>query len=125
MLDMCHRGHTVDDIYKAVTISNEMGIKTNIDFIFGLPHETTEDIKKTLQVMKDLIKLGGRVHAHTFIPLPQTPFENEKVTKLDKSLKKKLQDMNYRGNLYGDWRKQEKLALKISKYLKRNKPKTP
>ncbi|MGV9171417.1 MAG: TIGR04013 family B12-binding domain/radical SAM domain-containing protein [Promethearchaeia archaeon] len=120
MLNICHRGHTVDDIYNAVTISNKMGLKTNIDFIFGLPKETTEDIQQTIKVMEDLIKRGGRVHAHTFMPLPQTPFENKTVTKLDKKLKKKLQDMNYRGNLYGDWRKQEKLALKVSKYLRNN-----
>ncbi|MFO8017603.1 MAG: TIGR04013 family B12-binding domain/radical SAM domain-containing protein [Promethearchaeia archaeon] len=119
ILDLCNRGHTVENIYEAVKITNKMGLQANIDFIFGLPPEKTEDIKQTIHVMEDLIKLGGRIHAHTFIPLPQTPFETKKASKLDKNLKKKLQNINYHGNLYGNWRKQEKLALKISEYFRK------
>ncbi|MFQ6057028.1 MAG: TIGR04013 family B12-binding domain/radical SAM domain-containing protein [Methanosarcinales archaeon] len=36
ILKECKRGHTIDDIYKAVELTLEAGLKVNVDFIFGL-----------------------------------------------------------------------------------------
>ena len=118
ILDLCHRGHTVEDIYNAVKLTLKSGLKANVDFIFGLPGETEEDVKLTIKVMNDLVKMGARIHAHTFIPLPQTPFAKAAPGKISENLKKIIEGWISRGIVYGDWRKQERIAERIAKYLR-------
>lgn len=117
ILDLCHRGHTVEDIYNAVKITLRAGLKANVDFIFGLPGETKEDLELTLKVMKDLIKIGAKIHAHTFIPLPQTPFAKASPGSI-KEIKKMISDLIPKGFIYGEWEKQERIAKRIAEYLK-------
>ncbi|WP_038056836.1 TIGR04013 family B12-binding domain/radical SAM domain-containing protein [Thermodesulfobacterium hydrogeniphilum] len=117
ILDLCHRGHTVEDVYTAVKLTIKAGLKAKVDFIFGLPGETEEDVKKTIKVIKDLTQMGAIIHAHTFMPLPQTPFAYEKPGKIDKELFRVINKLLGKGLLFGDWQKQEKLSEKISEYL--------
>ena len=70
--------------------------------------------------MKNLTDMGARIHAHTFMPLPKTPFANMPIKIFTPTFKKQIEILNRKGNLYGDWKKQEKLAIKISKYLTEN-----
>ncbi|MFX1258296.1 MAG: TIGR04013 family B12-binding domain/radical SAM domain-containing protein [Promethearchaeota archaeon] len=118
ILDLCHRGHTVNDIYNAVELTLKSKIRANVDFIFGLPKETEEDQKLTIKVIKDLINMGARIHTHSFIPLPQTPFAKETVRRRNKKIKQVIKNLTSRGFAFGDWKKQEKMAIKIAKYLK-------
>jgi len=118
ILDLCHRGHTIQDVYKAVELTIDSKLKANVDFIFGLPHEIEEDIDLTIEVIKDLVSIGARIHTHSFIPLPQTVFSKMSVKKLDKKLRVMIQELNSKGIAYGDWKRQEKLAMKIANYFK-------
>lgn len=118
VLDLCHRGHTVEDVYNAVKMTLDFGLKANVDFIFGLPHETEEDSKISFQFMKKLAKMGAKIHAHTFLPLPQTPFIYEPPGKVDKTVEKEIRLLISKGMIYGDWKKQEKMAHKITEYFK-------
>lgn len=119
VLDLCHRGHTVADIYTSVELTLKAGLKANVDFIFGLPGETREDIELTIKMMSYLIETGARIHAHTFMPLPQTPFSKSWVGKrIAKRTRKMIKKLIPKGFVYGDWEEQEKVALKIAKYLK-------
>ena len=118
ILDFIRRGHDIQSIYKAVELTRQAGLKANVDFIFGLPSETDDDISLTLKVIKDLNKLGARIHAHTFMPLPQTPLKKEKGGKISPALRKEINRLCSNGILYGDWQKQEKIAAKISTKLK-------
>jgi len=118
ILDSCHREHTVQDIYSAVDLTLENNLKINVDFIFGLPGESDEDIKLTIKLMKDLTNRGARLHAHSFIPLPQTPFAKVPVNKVKDIYKKEIKMLISKGFAFGDWQKQEKLAIKIAKYMK-------
>ncbi len=113
MLDHCHRGHTIHDIYTAVELTSKFGLLPNVDFIFGLPGEEEQDKIQTRECMKDLISMGARIHAHFFIPLPGTPFAGASVRNIDKETRKFLKKYNYKGKVYGNWRKQEKIV----KYL--------
>ena len=106
ILDLCHRGHTVEDVYQAVRLTLKSGLKVNVDFIFGLPEEGEEEIFDSIKVMQDLIKLGARIHAHTFIPLPQTPFSKSSGTVLSSDLFKFLKKGESDGTVFGDWQKQ-------------------
>jgi len=120
ILDLCNRGHKVSDIYNAVEIVIKSGLKANVDFIFGLPDENEEDIRLTIKLMEDLIKMGAKIHAHTFIPLPQTPFEKKGPGKIDKNIKKFISKYIPKGIIYGNFIEQEKISKMISEYL-RNK----
>ncbi len=118
VLDFCHRGHTVQDIYNAVILTIKAGLKANVDFIFGLPGETKEDVELTLKVIQDLIKIKAKIHAHTFMPLPQTPFAKMPAGKIDKSIYLMLKKLAPQKVVYGSWEKQVRLARKIENYFK-------
>jgi hypothetical protein len=68
--------------------------------------------------MKELTQMGAKIHAHTFMPLPNTPYSTMPVKSFSNEFRKQIELLNARGILYGDWRKQEEIAFKISKYLK-------
>ena len=117
VLELCNRGHTVEDVYNAVKIAIKKGVSVSLDFIFGLPGETKEDIEKTIKVMRDFIKMGAKIHAHTFMPLPQTPFAKAKPGKVDRRIIMAVRHEIPKGIVYGTWHNQQILAEKIAKYL--------
>ncbi|MFX1302372.1 MAG: TIGR04013 family B12-binding domain/radical SAM domain-containing protein [Promethearchaeota archaeon] len=121
ILDLCHRGHTIADINKAVDLAFKRDLKANVDFIFGLPGERNEDVKLTINMMRELSNKGARIHAHSFIPLPQTPFANESVKRIDELYNKEIKKLISKGFAFGDWKKQERIAIKISNYMKKIK----
>ena len=121
ILDSCNRGHSVEDIYHAVRCTINSGLMANVDFIFGLPNETKQDVQDTLNVIDDLTKLGARIHAHTFIPLPGTPFKYQKPTRLDKNLRKRIRDLANQELIYGDWRQQQIIGRRMMKYFAKSK----
>ncbi|MBN1801344.1 MAG: TIGR04013 family B12-binding domain/radical SAM domain-containing protein [Candidatus Lokiarchaeota archaeon] len=121
ILDVCHRGHDVSDIYDSVDLTIKNGLKVNVDFIFGLPGENNEDVLLTIDLMKKLSRKGARIHAHAFIPLPMTPFASKTARRLDEVLVREIRELTSKGQAFGDWKKQERIAVKISKYLKSTK----
>ncbi|MFX1426169.1 MAG: TIGR04013 family B12-binding domain/radical SAM domain-containing protein [Promethearchaeota archaeon] len=118
ILDLCHRGHTVDEIYRAVDLTLKNNLKINVDFIFGLPGETNEDIELTIEMMKKLSSRGARIHAHSFIPLPQTPFSKKPAKRVNRGYKKEISNLIAKGQAFGNWGNQEKLAIRIANYLR-------
>ncbi|MDK2860993.1 MAG: hypothetical protein PWP33_196 [Thermodesulfobacterium sp.] len=118
ILQLCKRSHTVEDVYRAVKLTVKAGLTPKVDFIFGLPYETEEDVRQTIKVIKDLVKIGAVVHAHTFIPLPQTPFLYKPPVKLSGDLIKLIKSLTGKGLLFGDWEAQQKLSQKIYNYFK-------
>lgn len=118
MLEKCHRGHSIDDVYNAVRIITKYGMVPNVDFMFGLPDESKFDIDSSIKVIKDLISMGAKIHAHTFMPLPQTPFMNEKGGTVNEQLKKYIKVYVDNGIVYGNWGEQAVLSKKIEKYIR-------
>ncbi len=102
ILDLCNRGHTVKDIFDATELILKNGLKANIDFIFGLPEETEKDVQETIKVIKELVKIGAKIHAHTFYPLPQTPFATKKHEKIGNELKLLIKEYLPKGYIYGN-----------------------
>lgn len=122
ILDICHRDHTVEDVYRAVEFVVKARLRANVDFVFGLPYENEEDIRLTIKVIDDLVKMGAKIHAHTFIPLPQTPFAKKSGGRVNKELRRIIiKKLVPKGVMYGDWREQEKIAKRIVRYLKTGK----
>ena len=117
ILKSSHRGHTVDDVYNAVRIAKKHGFIANVDFIFGLPGETIEDAEMTIRMMSDLADIGAKIHAHTFMPLPQTRYEQAHYGRVRQQSRDMISKLLYKGIVYGDWERQEKLSEKIHAYL--------
>ncbi|MCX7715955.1 MAG: TIGR04013 family B12-binding domain/radical SAM domain-containing protein [Endomicrobia bacterium] len=103
ILQLCNRQHTISDVYNAVEILTQANFKVNLDFIFGLPFETKQDLKETINVIDELVnKYKVRIHAHKFTPLPQTKFENLKFSDIT-PIKEYLFTLKIKGYLYGNF----------------------
>ncbi|HOW89924.1 MAG TPA: TIGR04013 family B12-binding domain/radical SAM domain-containing protein, partial [Elusimicrobiales bacterium] len=110
MLEAIKRGHTVEDVYRAVGLAAGAGFETDVDFIFGLPGETETDAELTLKVIADLTGMGARIHAHTFMPLPQTAFAGKVPAPLSARTEKALRTICSRGQAFGQWEKQRLIS---------------
>lgn len=108
------RGHGVEEIRRAVALCREHGFTPNVDFILGLPEETPEDAEATLALMESLADQGARVHGHTFMPLPGTPFREAAPGQVDPRLHARLDRLAARGRFYGQWRAQQAQARGIA-----------
>jgi B12-binding domain/radical SAM domain protein len=101
MLDACRRSHDVESVVRAVTLARKYGYKIIVDFIFGLPGETSEDLKETLATIDELVRLGARIHPHIFAPLPQTPFSSAAPGNLSPEIIEALERFKSRRGIYG------------------------
>lgn len=118
VLKLCHRGHTVEDIYKAVSLTIKAGFKANVDFIFGLPGEQREDVLATIAFMNELVSMGARIHTHTFMPLPQTAFSRMSGEPIAADLRALINKLVSTKVAYGNWIEQENIAKQIINYNK-------
>lgn len=109
-----HRGHDVETVVRAVSLAVEGGFVPNVDFILGLPGEAPEDVKATLELMRRLSELGAKVHGHTFMPLPGTPYRDAAPGSVDDETRRELDRLASQGRLYGHWKQQVKLASGIA-----------
>lgn len=110
MLDSLNRGHTVDDVSRAVALILEAGLAASVDFIFGLPGETDDDKRLSMEMIEELTAMGARVHSHTFIPLPGTPLAKSAAGVVDEELARYLSRLANKGLQFGQWKKQQRLA---------------
>jgi B12-binding domain/radical SAM domain protein len=125
MLDAIHRGHTAHDVMNAVKLILEFGFIANVDFIFGMPGETQEDIDASLEFMRQLTDMGARVHSHTFMPLVGTPLSNGKPGVVDGKTKGMLESLRSRGLEYGHWKQQEVIAETTTNFVKQQTSQRP
>jgi B12-binding domain/radical SAM domain protein len=110
ILEYICRGHGVQEVYRAVELTLKSGLKANVDIIFGLPNETAEDARLTLTMARRLARMGARIHAHTFMPLPGTPFGRMPPGRMRPMMKKEAERLVAIGKLYGQWKTQESIA---------------
>lgn len=115
LLRLIGRGHLSEDVLRAVENAASAGFIPIVDFIFGLPQETEEDFQQTLALIQKLLSQGAQIHAHTFMPLPGTPFAKVAPRKLSKKEMKLLGKLAREGKLFGQWQTQQKIAEKISR----------
>ena len=119
VLARSHRGHGVEAIRRATRIAVECGFVPDVDFILGLPGEGPEEIEETVALMHELADAGARVHAHTFLPLPGTPFRDAAPGSVDPETVRRLDRLAARGKLYGGWKRQVTLARELSERRRR------
>lgn len=115
MLTHCRRGHCVSDIFSAVSRTLAAGLKPHVDFIFGLPGETAEDLDSTIRVLRELTAMGATIHAHTFMPLPQTRFAAEPPGVISGRLRQLIRELIRSDRLYGVWHRQLREADRVAR----------
>lgn len=114
------RGHDAAEVERAVAKCVEHGFVPHVDFLFGLPGETADDIEVSLAMMDRLVAHGAKVHGHTFLPLPGTPFRRATPGAIDATTRKRLLRLASQGRLYGQWEQQAEAAPRIATTALRN-----
>ncbi|MEM1805130.1 MAG: TIGR04013 family B12-binding domain/radical SAM domain-containing protein [Ignisphaera sp.] len=113
VLHKIHRRHDVDTIVNAVDILTRNGFEVDVDLILGFEFEDDDDIIETINLINKLKKYKTRIHLHTFIPLPGTPFSSMRFKSINENIRRYLFKLVGEGRAYGDWIDQEKIAQYI------------
>ncbi len=111
LLKSIQRGHTFEDVLQAITILNQYKFQVDLDFIFGLPGETEDDLQQSLSFFNHVLEgkyPNVKIHTHTFMPLPGTPFAKEKHGIVDSRIMKIIGKLTHRGKAYGEYQAQAK-----------------
>jgi B12-binding domain/radical SAM domain protein len=104
LLGAMGRGHDAATVDRAAALALEAGFRPSVDFVFGLPGETEDDRAATRRQLERLARLGARVHAHAFDPLPGTPWAREPRGRIDRETGALLARLHQSGRAYGEWR---------------------
>jgi B12-binding domain/radical SAM domain protein len=115
VLESTRRGHTVEDVRRAVRLSVAAGFLPNVDFLLGLPGEAPDDARASLALAEELIDMGARIHSHAFMPLPGTPLAGAEPAPIAPETALAMARMESRGAMYGQWRQQVVAAGELLK----------
>jgi len=102
VLRLLRRGHTVEDVVRAVDLCRENGLVPVVDFIFGLPFESDDDQRATLDLVR-MVTRAGKAHIHYFMPLPGTPLKQSRPRPLLPETEKILGKLALGGRITGSW----------------------
>jgi len=108
------RGHDAATVERATVRCIEHGFVPHVDFLFGMPGEEPADVEATLAMMDRLVARGAKVHGHTFLPLPGTPFRKAAPGALTTEMRRRLLAMASKGQVYGQWEQQERTARELA-----------
>ena len=111
LLRAVHRGHTIEEVYRAAEIITAAGLKCVVDFIFGLPGETEEDRQLTIQAIHRLTRLGATINSHFFYPLPGTPLARSAPGAPDEETLQFLRSLSDGGHAAGRWQARLKTLM--------------
>ena len=114
MLRRSHRGHGVAVVEEAVRVALAEGFTPNVDVIFGMPGETEDEAMATVALVERLAWLGARIHGHSFMPLPGTPWRDEQPAQLGRAPLAALQRLTSEGAIYGTWERQREVAAELA-----------
>ena len=114
VLAAAKRGHDVEEVRRAVRLGVQEGFRINVDMIFGMPGEGPADVDASLALARELADLGARIHAHTFMPLPGTPWRDAPPGDVDPATISEVDRLSSRGALYGHWQRQREHANQLA-----------
>lgn len=103
MLKLMNRGHSVEDVRRAVEITKQAGLEPRIDVIFFCPGEEKDDRRETFNFIEEMGRMGVVTYAHIFMPLPGTPWADESPQIDPKSLRR-IESLVGKGYVKGNWR---------------------
>ncbi|MFX1602221.1 MAG: TIGR04013 family B12-binding domain/radical SAM domain-containing protein [Promethearchaeota archaeon] len=114
VLDTVNRHHTVEEGLDAIRMSFDCGFTPHVDMMFGLPGETRDELRASIEMCEELAGMGAMVHGHVFMPLPGSAFENMPPGTLDPESRSALGELSRKGMLTGSWSTQETMAAELA-----------
>ncbi|MDD1706128.1 MAG: TIGR04013 family B12-binding domain/radical SAM domain-containing protein [Methanoregulaceae archaeon] len=102
VLERLNRGHTAEDVIRAVELCLDAGLSPVVDVIVGFPFETDVDQRATADLVR-WISDRGKIHAHLFMPLPGTPLAGSRPSPLIPELSRMLGSLALKGKVTGSW----------------------
>jgi B12-binding domain/radical SAM domain protein len=102
VLSAIGRGHGVEQVKEACDLCHDWGIVPRVDLIFGLPMESREDQRLSLELAKWITAKGVKVRAHLFTPLPGTPLADTRPAPVH-AVASELGRLALEGKLTGSW----------------------
>jgi radical SAM superfamily enzyme YgiQ (UPF0313 family) len=72
-----------------------------------------EQMLDTIALMEDLAQMGARIHAHSFMPLPGSPWAALAPAPISTVARRHLESLISRGKLFGQWKRQEQLIQQM------------
>ena len=116
MLKASHRGHTVESIESTVKTASENGFRAYVDVMFGMPGETAEDRRMTLDAMESLFfSHGARMQLHHYVPLAGTPWYHDDPEPIDDWCTGRIAWMERAGMTRGWWREGPEMVASIKR----------
>jgi B12-binding domain/radical SAM domain protein len=109
------RGHDAAAVERAVALCVEHGFTPHVDFLFGLPGEDEAAVAATLAQMQRLVARGAKVHGHTFMPLPGTPWQHAPAGVLAPAVRRAMLTLSSTGAAYGQWEGQADVARELAR----------
>ena len=119
VLAAMRRGHSVDDVERAVAVAVAAGFVPDVDLLLGLPGEDPADQALTMQLAERLTRAGARIHSHAFMPLPGTPLKDAPPAPITPAVADALERLEGRARSYGQWRQQEARAAELVQLRRR------
>jgi B12-binding domain/radical SAM domain protein len=116
-LDRMQRGHSAEDVLRAVAIIKRHDVQPMVDFIFGLPEETLADVRESIALMQKITAMGGIIHSHTYLPLPGTDYFDQEYTEIPAELKQTIALLCGRKQSFGQWQSQDAMRVRIKAFV--------
>ncbi len=113
LLRRIRRGHSSEDVLNALEALGGAGLTAEVDYIIGLPDETLEDKQLTIEHMRKVISMGGKIRIHYFIPLPGTPYALRNPSEIPQWLRIELMRLIGSGRARGNWLSQERAVREL------------
>jgi len=110
ILKLANRHHTVEQGMDAIRTALDTGFIPHVDMIFGLPGETQEELRDSVELCYNLVEMGAKTHGHVFMPLPGSAYENMPPGRLDSESRRLLGELSRRKDMTGSWSTQEGIA---------------
>jgi B12-binding domain/radical SAM domain protein len=115
VLKTVNRHHTVEQGLDAVRTALECGFVPHVDMIFGLPEESPEDLRKSIEACHLLTEMGALIHGHVFMPLPGSDLEAMHPGRLDPEVRRELGELARKKLMTGSWVYQETLGQSLTR----------
>lgn len=109
------RGHLADVVLRAVRKVSAHGLVPHVDFILGLPGETLEERRLTMDLVESIAEVhGGKVHMHYFMPHPGTPYAAAQPEPVEDEVLARVERLTGKQLVDGYWREQRHVAARAN-----------
>ncbi|ADR18507.1 TIGR04013 family B12-binding domain/radical SAM domain-containing protein [Calditerrivibrio nitroreducens] len=109
LLKKMNRPENIEKVEEAINLFLKYKFTVDVDFIFGLPFETSETLKETIEWIEKWHN-KVRIHSHYFMPLPGSKWEDLTPTEMPEYFERFVKSLEGKSRLFGQWNTQQNIA---------------